>query len=74
MARLQCPACSSENTWAHYVHEPCPNTPTGKTEWEAEAVGATPSGVPYPSPCPAPLDGTMTQASNVTCRDCNNQW
>ena len=54
MARLQCPNCSSENTWAQYVHDPCPKSPTGKTEWEAQAEGATPDGRPYPSPCPAP--------------------
>jgi hypothetical protein len=74
MARLQCPNCSSQNTWAQYVHEPCPNSPTGKTEWEAQAEGATPDGTPFPSPCPAPNDGTMTQASNVKCKDCEHQW
>jgi hypothetical protein len=74
MARLKCPNCGHENTWAHYVHEPCPGTPTGKTEWDAQAVGATPDGKPYPAPCPRPGDGTMTQASGVTCRDCSHQW
>jgi hypothetical protein len=74
MARLQCPNCSSENTWARYVHEPCPTGPNGKTEWETEAVGATPDGTPLPSPCPTPLDGTMTNASSVMCRDCAHIW
>ena len=40
----------------------------------AQAVGATPDGKPYPAPCPRPGDGTMTQASGVTCRDCSHQW
>ncbi|MBM3332452.1 hypothetical protein FJY68_11505 [candidate division WOR-3 bacterium] len=74
MARLRCPSCSSENTWAKYIHDPCPGAPAGKTEWEAEAEGATPTGTPYPKPCPHPNDGTMTNAASVTCHDCNNQW
>ena len=74
MARIQCPNCHGENTWAQYVHDPCPNSSAGKTEWEAQAVGATPDGMPYPLPCPAPNDGTMTNASGVLCRDCGHQW
>jgi len=74
MARIVCPSCSSENTWAQYVHSPCPNSPTGKTAWEAPAEGATPTVKPSPSPCPTPLDGPMTQASDVTCQDCSHQW
>jgi hypothetical protein len=74
MARLKCPTCQNENTWATYIHDPCPKAPTGKTTWEAPAEGATPDSDPYPLPCPAPLDGTMTPASNVVCRDCNHQW
>ena len=74
MAKLRCPSCSSENTWAQYVHQPCPNAPTGKTEWEAQAIGATPDGMPEPMPCPTPNDGTMTRASSVTCKDCGHRW
>jgi hypothetical protein len=74
MARLKCPNCASENTWAQYAHDPCPNAPSGKTTWEAPAEGPTPDGMPYPSPCPTPLDGTMTAASSVTCRDCAHIW
>jgi len=74
MAKLRCPNCQSENTWAQYVHDPCPTSPTGKTAWEAQAEGATPDGEPYPQPCPRPGDGTMCQASGVMCRDCGHQW
>jgi hypothetical protein len=74
MARLRCPNCDSENTWAQYVHDPCPGSAAGKTEWESEAEGATPTGTPYPKPCPHPNDGTMTNASSVTCRDCAHIW
>jgi hypothetical protein len=74
MARLQCPSCGSENTWAKYVHDPCPNSSSGKTTWEAQAEGETPDGMPYPKPCPAPLDGTMTTAASVVCRACEHTW
>ena len=74
MARLTCPSCQSENIEATYIHEPCPNAPTGKTTWEAPAEGATPDSSPYPLPCPAPNDGTMTPAAYVVCRDCGHQW
>jgi hypothetical protein len=74
MARLQCPNCSSENTWAEYIHDPCPHSSAGKTVWEAQAEGATPNSRPQPSPCPAPDDGTMTAAADVTCRNCGHTW
>ncbi len=74
MARLKCPNCQSENTWATYVHDPCPKSSTGKATWETPAEGPTPDGSPYPQPCPTPNDGTMTQASNVKCKDCGHLW
>jgi hypothetical protein len=74
MAKLVCPNCSSENTWARYVHDPCPMSSTGKTEWNAPAEGPTPDGKPYPRPCPAPNDGAMTTAADVTCRACEHTW
>jgi hypothetical protein len=74
MARLQCPNCQSENTWATYIHDPCPQAPTGKTTWEVPAEGETQDSRPYPQPCPAPLDGTMTPAAYVQCRDCGHRW
>jgi hypothetical protein len=74
MARILCPNCNSDNTWAHYVHDPCPNSATGKTEWDAQAESATPDGMPLPRPCPAPNDGTMTEASGVKCRNCEHDW
>jgi hypothetical protein len=72
--RLQCPQCQSEDTWATYIHQPCPNAPTGRTEWEIEAMGATPDSKPQPAPCPAPLDGKLVPADHVTCRTCGHTW
>jgi DNA-directed RNA polymerase subunit RPC12/RpoP len=74
MPRLKCPQCGSEDTWAKYVHDPCPNSTTGKTEWEVAAEGATPDGMPFPKPCPTPLDGTMTNAAEVRCGNCDHKW
>ena len=74
MARLICPKCGSMNTWAHYVHAPCPSSPNGRTEWDSEANSATPTGKPQPMPCPRPNDGTMCPAPYTVCRDCGNQW
>jgi hypothetical protein len=74
MAKLVCPKCGRVDTWAKYVHDPCPNSTTGKTEWEAPAEGPTPDSRPYPQPCPAPLDGTATNASEVRCGNCGHKW
>lgn len=74
MAKLKCPSCQSENTRATYIHDPCPNSATGKTTWLAPAEGPTPDGSPYPQPCPAPNDGTMTPAAYVECLDCMHKW
>jgi hypothetical protein len=72
--RLVCPQCQSANTWATYVHDPCPQAPTGTTEWEVEAMGPTPDGRPANKPCPAPGCGADTAASKVTCKDCMHEW
>jgi hypothetical protein len=74
MAKLICPSCHKQNTWAHYVHDPCPMSTAGKTEWDAPAEGPTPDGVPFPLPCPRPNDATMTPATRTVCRDCGHQW
>lgn len=73
MARIQCPNCASTNTWAHYIHDPCPSSATGKTEWDAEAESATPLGEPFPKPCPLPNDGTMCQAAYTKSLSVNRQ-
>jgi hypothetical protein len=74
MAKLKCPSCQSENTRATYIHEPCPNVAVGKTTWEAPAEGPTPDSSPFPQPCPAPNDGTMTPAARVVCQACGHRW
>ncbi len=70
--RLQCPNCCGENTWAHYVHSPCPNSTTGRTEWDTAAYGATANGCPHPEPCPN--DGIEVPAVYVQCHDCSHMW
>jgi hypothetical protein len=72
--RIKCPQCQSEDTWATYIHDPCPNAPTGKTQWTEEAMGPTPDGTPSPRPCPAPGDGTSVPCAYVDCHSCMHHW
>jgi len=73
--RLICPSCQSTNTWATYIHCPCPKAGLSNiTTWDKVAMGPTPDGIPYLRPCPAPDDDSMVPAHHVTCRDCDYQW
>jgi hypothetical protein len=72
--RLQCPSCHGIDTWATYIHYPCPHSATNLTTWDSEAMGPTPDGIPYLRPCPAPGDGVMVPAHHVTCHSCHYHW
>jgi ribosomal protein S27E len=69
--RAVCPECGNTNTFAHYVHQGCPNSPTGTTTWEKEAwLG--PDGRPVAIPCPDCQFSVYP--SYLICKDCNHQW
>ena len=70
--RLKCPSCQSENSWATYIHNPCPGSDTG-TQWEEEAYGPTPDGSPHERPCPG-CEEQSVPAAYVKCHDCWHQW
>lgn len=71
--RAICPGCGSDNTFAHYEHRGCPNSPTGITTWEREAwLG--PDGRPISIPCPDCQSGTLFPPSYLYCNDWNHRW
>jgi hypothetical protein len=56
--------CGSTDTYALYRHVHS----TGNREWEQPGWGPTPTGLPFPDPCPD--DGTQCPAVQLRCNKC----
>jgi hypothetical protein len=65
--KLVCGKCAGTNTIAKYQHaHVTPYT------WEKPAWGPTPTGLPFPDPCPT--DGVSCQAIQVRCANPGCGW
>jgi len=74
LTRWVCGLCQSNETWAHYEHQGCPQAPpwTNVYAWETEAYkGPDPDGRPQPQPCPGCETSPMCDCQYVLCRNCN---
>jgi hypothetical protein len=67
-----CPNCGehdlSQFHRRKFVHQECPSSETGTTEWEEEITGSAPS-CSLDSPCPA--CGEPCQPAQIICPQCN---